>query len=480
MKQLSRIGVAAVALWVASAVAQQPAPDPAVVVVFTPATAEGDADAILSAAGLARVDHPDLLPHQRIVIAPAADVRELSRHPQVAAIFRASRSLTTGVPVHGCEAAPEESGSKTLHRASIGSGWGQQAALTWSISSYPGTLAPEVVDAILTRALDEWARHGGLRFTRTSQLRARRNIEFLFGSGDHGDAYPFPVNHTLLAHAFYPASVNPEPVAGDVHLNAAEAWSEGGDRDLYSAVLHEVGHALGLTHSSTPGTVMYPYYRELSSLAAEDITELQSLYGPPDGAPLSIDIGGTALTASASTELQGTVSGGNGEVAVTWSANGAQGIAAGGRSWTASSVPLVPGSNEIQIRAVDSEGGQAVQTYVVTRSEAAGPAPVTATPAPVPAASTASDRVSPTLSILSPGTTMYSTTSPTVRVSGSARDNVGVTEVTWEAGSAGGRAQGTSAWTVEIPLLVGDNSVVIRAWDGAGNAAWRSLLVIRR
>jgi hypothetical protein len=55
-----------------------------------------------------------------------------------------------------------------------------------------------------------------------------------------------------------------------------------------------------------------------------------------------------------------------------------------------------------------------------------------------------------------------------------------VTEVTWESGGASGTAQGTSSWTAEVPLLVGDNSIVIRARDAAGNTGWRSLLVIRR
>ena len=63
--------------------------------------------------------------------------------------------------------------------------------------------------------------------------------------------------------------------------------------DLYSVVLHEVGHALGLGHSDVPGAVMYPYYRQASGLTADDVAGIQALYGS-GGAPAA-DPGTPAL-----------------------------------------------------------------------------------------------------------------------------------------------------------------------------------------
>ena len=63
-----------------------------------------------------------------------------------------------------------------------------------------------------------------------------------------------------------------------------------------------------------------------------------------------------------------------------------------------------------------------------------------------------------------------------------ALDNVGVTLVTWtnSTGSAGS-AVGTVTWrAVNIPLQVGNNTVTIKAFDAAGNFAWRSVTVVRR
>ncbi|MBL8223232.1 MAG: hypothetical protein JNL62_28615, partial [Bryobacterales bacterium] len=44
-----------------------------------------------------------------------------------------------------------------------------------------------------------------------------------------------------------------------------------------------------------------------------------------------------------------------------------------------------------------------------------------------------------------------------------------------------GTARGTTAWVAEnIELYKGNNTIVIRAWDLAGNSSWRSIVVSLR
>jgi hypothetical protein len=55
-------------------------------------------------------------------------------------------------------------------------------------------------------------------------------------------------------------------------------------------------------------------------------------------------------------------------------------------------------------------------------------------------------------------------------------------EVTWvNSTGPSGSADGTVNWAVrEIPLLIGDNRITIRAKDAAGNVGWRAVVVTRR
>jgi hypothetical protein len=91
------------------------------------------------------------------------------------------------------------------------------------------------------------------------------------------------------------------------------------------------------------------------------------------------------------------------------------------------------------------------------------------------------DTVPPLLTIVSPSSTIISSYTATIAISGTASDNVGVASVQWttSTGSAG-VAAGTTSWSAVIPLLVGDNMVTVRAFDAAGNSSWRAIDVVRQ
>ena len=97
------------------------------------------------------------------------------------------------------------------------------------------------------------------------------------------------------------------------------------------------------------------------------------------------------------------------------------------------------------------------------------------TPAPGGASATP-----PALRIVSPSSTIVSTSSAAILLSGTASDNAGVTAVKWTTSmGSSGAASGTANWALQAPLLVGSNVVTVRAYDAAGNSSWRTVTVVR-
>jgi hypothetical protein len=167
--------------------------------------------------------------------------------------------------------------------------------------------------------------------------------------------------------------------------------------------------------------------------------------------------------------MSGSASGGSGTIAVTWSTGATSGTATGPVSaWTIPSVPLAVGANTITITAT-SGSSQVSRSYAVTR--------LASTPSIPP---NTADTTPPTLAITSPGATTISTALASILISGTASDNVGVQRITWANNFGGsGTATGTTAWSATVPVLTGSNAITIRAFDAAGNSAWRSLVVVR-
>ena len=67
---------------------------------------------------------------------------------------------------------------------------------------------------------------------------------------------------------------------GDVTLNTTFRYMIGSYPDLFTVVLHETGHSLGLNHSLIKGAAMYPYIgNPIAGLTDDDIAGIQSIYG---------------------------------------------------------------------------------------------------------------------------------------------------------------------------------------------------------
>ena len=141
------------------------------------------------------------------------------------------------------------------------------------------------IESIINNALNTWANVSG--FTNLGQV-TDGNVGFgdLEANGGHlGDIRIGAINidgpSGVLAHAYQPGTQSifgvGGTIAGDMHIDSSEDWV--GTFDLASVILHELGHSLGLGHSTDINAVMYPFYSGQLTLGADDIAGIQSIYG---------------------------------------------------------------------------------------------------------------------------------------------------------------------------------------------------------
>lgn len=421
-----------------------------------------DARALILNAGLQLQDNPDMNPQQLLVFTPTipalAVLQTLAVNDPVAYIFPASSNLVNGVPAAPYAGALTTNGSVGQSIPTYGPGWGggttDAVTLNYVFSQLTEKLPPTTTQAAIERAMTEWAKVINITWQNSTSATADRTVNILFATGAHGDGFPFNGPGGILAHTFYPAPPNPEPIAGDVHFDDSQSWQSGADIDVFSVALHELGHSLGLGHSDNPADVMYPYYKMVSTLAAGDVAAILTLYAPQTGTPNPV--GSTPAPASTPS--------------------------------TAPTPAPIPAPTPAPAPAPAP-----VPTPTPAPTPSPAPAPVPAptpgapTPAPTPtkptttgsgASGPVNNTTPPTLMITSPSQTSVSSLQASMTFTGTASDSAGVASVSWSTNMGySGTATGTTQWSAAIPLIVGSNTVTITATDTAGNSAWRSVVV---
>lgn len=176
----------------------------------------------------------------------------------------------------------------------------------------PGYTTVAQYAAIFNWALDTWAAVSGFQnLGQVADAGAPVGASDAVG-GNMGDirigVWRLDTPSTTIAHGFQPGTNDifgtAGSLGGDLHFDTGRIWVDDpnaiantGRYDIYSVVLHEIGHTLGLGHSSVPGSVMAASYAGARrTLTPDDIAGIQAIYGLPIPLPPAL-WGGLAMLA---------------------------------------------------------------------------------------------------------------------------------------------------------------------------------------
>jgi hypothetical protein len=143
------------------------------------------------------------------------------------------------------------------------------------------------------------------------------------GSGNYRQGDPgmgdiriggYAFGNSTLAMAYQPPPVNNYSIAGDIVFNTGQSWREGTTYDLFTVAVHEIGHALGLDHSSSAGAnAMYPSYNGVKNgLSADDVAGIRAIYsGGAARTPDAFDSAASNNTLATATNINSFIKAGS-------------------------------------------------------------------------------------------------------------------------------------------------------------------------
>jgi hypothetical protein len=198
--------------------------------------------------------------------------------------------------------------------------FGTGATVTWSLmptgtsiaaegaglSTHLSAFMPVGFHAELVAAFAAWSAVADITFIEVADDGAAFNDPTTSGDIRIG-GHAFDGAGGTLAHGYFPPA-NGLTAAGDIHFDTGDLWKigfGGPGFSIFQVAAHEIGHAIGLSHTAVPASLMNPFYTEaFSGPQADDIAGAVFIYGAapvgaPDGGSTFIMLGAILVAFSA-------------------------------------------------------------------------------------------------------------------------------------------------------------------------------------
>jgi hypothetical protein len=150
------------------------------------------------------------------------------------------------------------------------------------ICTHVSEIMEDGYEYVFQRAFDTWGAVADISFF---QVESGQDSDI--GIGAHEISWP-------VAHAYYPPD-------SQIHFSTLFPWGIDSIIPIFPIAVHEIGHSIGLAHSTIVESVMLPStsagYRFRYELASDDIAGIQAIYGAPVSLPGTAWLLGSGLFA---------------------------------------------------------------------------------------------------------------------------------------------------------------------------------------